>query len=1036
MIELFAAASKALASLVGPVAAYAYKRSGQAFFDPLLQEFANPTEEAHQRAASLARQLSEKGLTQRQLIDLAAFCSSEEGAHCFRLVAINALAGNALKKEIVSALTTQVAAMIRLHTRQSDFPHADVAAQVLVGQSASEIIRSATKLKKRDRDLAMELQNLAIEQSQLPDLLKAQQLRTRASHIASLSEVLPTTVVSELDDYCALLKDEYSQLTIATGAGGSITVPIQENLIDSTVSYRDGGQFTSSMHATGSILPALLARHRHVVLLGDPGGGKSTAVRGAVHDFAMAYELGDPVPIPFVVTLRLFARVLRTEVNVGFIAYIAENLLSDHDQALGVATFRYLLHTGRAVVFFDGLDEIIDIDSRRQVIEKIEKFSRRFVSAALVVTSREIGYDHAPVRGTFKHLVLEPFDQDQTEQFASNVFTAVPRKDGIAADALLGEFMTDSLAVRDLRSNPLLLGVLCLLYASSHRIPRNRLQLYRRCAAMLFEVWDGERGIFVPLIDADAAEQAVRDVALRIFESGEEEIAKTDVEDALIDFYRATSNALPYFRAHAFAADALKAWAGRKWILSFAGERDGESYYRFSHRTFLEYFAAEQVVYESQSAVEAWERIRHYAESSVATPFCELVLQMMSTKTKGAADRMIAEAASNLMPDEEERLPAALAVMQLLSGAIATLRIQSDTRDLVLWTGLDLLSRLVPWDTVANLRGVGEPPFLGYRSVFTTRGGDPDADDAYQDVNVDEASALLKGFMHLDSDERRRLLETAKLNFHDLPIVGATRWLRLAYALRAVPYFEGWRHVHNEWREELAGFAEEVWLLAAEAGVAGELALPEEVDYWLVGALLRDEAIANAVAIEALGWRGLFIGGWPFPVLDIPNVGTPAHTLALAAVGLERRESAGKWTDPQVDELCSALLGLQRDDEETLQQIIATDAEQARGKASAQVFQRAELGDSLSRRASSSTLSEARIQVGILLLRVMEDLGDHDFVMRVMEFASVAKRESKDGLFARLDAAGLGDDDWRLAEEPQGFGDAEASPVGPDDSTL
>ena len=54
-----------------------------------------------------------------------------------------------------------------------------------------------------------------------------------------------------------------------------------------------------------------------------------------------------------------------------------------------------LLLTGRAVVIFDGLDELLDTARRADVTTRVERFCAEYPLAPVLVTSRVVGYDQA-----------------------------------------------------------------------------------------------------------------------------------------------------------------------------------------------------------------------------------------------------------------------------------------------------------------------------------------------------------------------------------------------------------------------------------------------------------------------------------------------------------------------------------------------------------------------------------------------------------------------------------------------------------------
>ena len=55
--------------------------------------------------------------------------------------------------------------------------------------------------------------------------------------------------------------------------------------------------------------------------------------------------------------------------------------------------------------------------------------------------------------------------------------------------------MIESEKVSDLRSNTLMLSLMCNIYRQENYIPENRPKIYQKCAEMLFKKWDKHRGI-------------------------------------------------------------------------------------------------------------------------------------------------------------------------------------------------------------------------------------------------------------------------------------------------------------------------------------------------------------------------------------------------------------------------------------------------------------------------------------------------------------------------------------------------------------
>ena len=133
----------------------------------------------------------------------------------------------------------------------------------------------------------------------------------------------------------------------------------------------------------------LAGRIDRTVLLGDPGGGKTTAANVLANFFAC-----DPSrKVPFLITLREYAAKSPPEWSVA--GYIEHTLSTLYQCDAPNGLVERLLLTGRAVVIFDGLDELLDTSRRRDVSDRVEQFCSAFPLTPVLVTSRVVGYNQA-----------------------------------------------------------------------------------------------------------------------------------------------------------------------------------------------------------------------------------------------------------------------------------------------------------------------------------------------------------------------------------------------------------------------------------------------------------------------------------------------------------------------------------------------------------------------------------------------------------------------------------------------------------------
>ena len=60
-------------------------------------------------------------------------------------------------------------------------------------------------------------------------------------------------------------------------------------------------------------------------------------------------------------------------------------------------------------------------------------------------------------------------------------------------------FLAESASVPDLRFNPLLLSLMCILYRGSGSLPGDRASTYAKCAELLLRKWDEQRDLYQQL---------------------------------------------------------------------------------------------------------------------------------------------------------------------------------------------------------------------------------------------------------------------------------------------------------------------------------------------------------------------------------------------------------------------------------------------------------------------------------------------------------------------------------------------------------
>ncbi|MEU3689103.1 NACHT domain-containing protein [Streptomyces narbonensis] len=367
------------------------------------------------------------------------------------------------------------------------------------------------------------------------------------------------------------------------------------------------------------------AESRRVVLLGDPGAGKSTLAHYlALHLTGVAGaedhdRLHDPGgrasgghlaalagAVPLVVELRHYAQPLwRQKTFEEFL----EVLWATEGMSLPGPVLRRFLREGRVILVFDGLDEIFDPEFRAETARRIAGFAARHERCRVVVTSRVVGYQRQTLDGAgFAHYMIQDLDTPRIHAFARRWFTNACPGQPALTEQLLSRFkdaVAHSSSVRELAGNPLLLTILAIL-GRRQTLPRDRHGVYQHAVTVLVARWDRDAKHLTthlsgPVADAlDVLGQEERLEMLRLLARRMQEgaggisgnyIPERDIEDVFRQYLQLCD--IPPDVARRAARAMVQQLRERNFILA----RFGGGAWGFVHRTFLEYLAAADIVH-------------------------------------------------------------------------------------------------------------------------------------------------------------------------------------------------------------------------------------------------------------------------------------------------------------------------------------------------------------------------------------------------------------------------------------------------------
>ncbi len=365
-------------------------------------------------------------------------------------------------------------------------------------------------------------------------------------------------------------------------------------------------------------------RHRFVVVLGDPGSGKTTLGKWLVLQFARALlegrtfvqvradlvqpgagtdkpiDLG-PARLPLLIRIADYARV-RWEERVDNLSL--ENFISFHwnsndlpvdlpPEAVHALVKDYLIQ-GQALVVLDGLDEVSKPNQRRAIMQTVKSFiqvqpavpkNNEWAGNRLLLTSRIVGYQFDPLTD-LPHYTVEYMDEIAISAFCRAWMAHVA---GVEEAEEQGRKLKDAIfdhshpGVRTLAGNPLLLTILAQVYwsSTSRSLPTRRVSLFDEAVKALYnqreDLWESAN------ISLRRLTQALGAVAAHIhaFERtgfAEGGMVREQLKKVLSDEDQVET--------------VLHA---ARQVSGFLVER-GEGVYGFLHRAVQEYFAASHLV--------------------------------------------------------------------------------------------------------------------------------------------------------------------------------------------------------------------------------------------------------------------------------------------------------------------------------------------------------------------------------------------------------------------------------------------------------
>ena len=351
------------------------------------------------------------------------------------------------------------------------------------------------------------------------------------------------------------------------------------------------------------MLQSLLDLPGNVVILGEPGIGKSTLLRYLAANCAESNS--DAALLPLLVPLREIAG------GEGEDSLFTEVAARSSQNALQIPMpsgfFQRALDEGRCLVCLDALDEV-PLSDRRRVTGKVEQLVRLYPGSRFVVTSRRAGYDDGPLdERIFHRYVAEPMEREDINDFVNSWFGEGTEE---AANAL--SILDNHPDIKALAANSLQLAIFNVVYRELGGQPDalNRTGFYKKATEVLFDRQNKDgQSIEPPEIRKDVLAAVAHNMHL----SGDETFGKIPLERFVVRFLKEENPDVHLIEARRQADEFVKL-AERRIGLLVEKSGSGEPQFGFLHSTFREYLTAEYIKHRhfASDPDAYWEEIREH----------------------------------------------------------------------------------------------------------------------------------------------------------------------------------------------------------------------------------------------------------------------------------------------------------------------------------------------------------------------------------------------------------------------------------------